>query len=241
MTGGAPATSFDGTPHGQPRLSRTARRKKPRVRSTSCTATSTSSSAASWPCCERWFSAPRTTASASPPTPATRPNSPPVHGAGVRRLLQRRAAGRRRGRRPVRDARTGQAGEVRRRPVRDRRAGAGRADLAGEHAAGQAGCRTRHDRLQGAGGAAAAGVVRPVVRRRSHGKQLVAAAARLLVELVGAEMGLLDQELAKLAAYVGERQAHRRRRRGRSSSATAGPRTPGRSSTSSAPARPARR
>jgi DNA polymerase-3 subunit delta len=37
-----------------------------------------------------------------------------------------------------------------------------------------------------------------------YDKQLVAAAARLLVDLVGAEMGLLDQELAKLAAYVGE-------------------------------------
>ncbi len=37
-----------------------------------------------------------------------------------------------------------------------------------------------------------------------HGKQLVAAAARLLVDLVGSEMGLLDQELAKLAAYVGD-------------------------------------
>jgi DNA polymerase-3 subunit delta len=36
------------------------------------------------------------------------------------------------------------------------------------------------------------------------GKQLVAAAARLLVDLVGAEMGLLDQELAKLAVYVGD-------------------------------------
>ena len=38
----------------------------------------------------------------------------------------------------------------------------------------------------------------------SHGKQLVVTAARLLVDLVGAEMGLLDQELAKLAAYVGD-------------------------------------
>jgi DNA polymerase III subunit delta len=36
-----------------------------------------------------------------------------------------------------------------------------------------------------------------------HGKQLPAPAARLLVELVGEEMGQLDQELAKLAAYVG--------------------------------------
>ena len=38
----------------------------------------------------------------------------------------------------------------------------------------------------------------------SYGKQLIVAAARLLVDLVGAEMGLLDQELAKLASYVGE-------------------------------------
>jgi DNA polymerase-3 subunit delta len=38
----------------------------------------------------------------------------------------------------------------------------------------------------------------------AHGKQLTAEAARLLVDLVGAEMGQLDQELAKLAVYVGE-------------------------------------
>ncbi|OAI50688.1 hypothetical protein AYO44_17565 [Planctomycetaceae bacterium SCGC AG-212-F19] len=37
-----------------------------------------------------------------------------------------------------------------------------------------------------------------------HGKQLSMAAAQMLVDLVGAEMGLLDQELAKLAVYVGE-------------------------------------
>jgi DNA polymerase-3 subunit delta len=36
-----------------------------------------------------------------------------------------------------------------------------------------------------------------------HGKQLAAAAARLLVDLVGPEMGLLDQELGKLAVYAG--------------------------------------
>jgi DNA polymerase-3 subunit delta len=36
-----------------------------------------------------------------------------------------------------------------------------------------------------------------------HGKTLPTPAARLLVDLVGAEMGLLDQELAKLAAAVG--------------------------------------
>jgi DNA polymerase-3 subunit delta len=36
-----------------------------------------------------------------------------------------------------------------------------------------------------------------------HGKQLVLPAARLLVELVGNEMGLLDQEINKLAVYVG--------------------------------------
>jgi DNA polymerase-3 subunit delta len=37
-----------------------------------------------------------------------------------------------------------------------------------------------------------------------HGKQLAAPAAQLLVELIGPEMGLLAQELAKLSAYVGE-------------------------------------
>lgn len=37
-----------------------------------------------------------------------------------------------------------------------------------------------------------------------HGKQLGQEAARLLVDLVGADMGQLDQELNKLALYVGE-------------------------------------
>jgi len=37
-------------------------------------------------------------------------------------------------------------------------------------------------------------------------KQLPPAAAELLVELVGPEMGLLDQELLKLAIYVGDRK-----------------------------------
>jgi DNA polymerase III subunit delta len=36
-----------------------------------------------------------------------------------------------------------------------------------------------------------------------HGKPLSAPAARLLVDLVGADMGLLDQEMAKLAIYAG--------------------------------------
>jgi DNA polymerase III subunit delta len=39
-----------------------------------------------------------------------------------------------------------------------------------------------------------------------HTKQLSAPAAALLVELVGPEMGLLDQELTKLAIYVGARK-----------------------------------
>ena len=39
--------------------------------------------------------------------------------------------------------------------------------------------------------------------RSSHGKQMSTAAARLLVDLIGEEMGLLDQELAKLAVYAG--------------------------------------
>jgi DNA polymerase III subunit delta len=38
---------------------------------------------------------------------------------------------------------------------------------------------------------------------RHHGKQLAPAAARLLVDLVGNDMGQLDQELAKLAVYAG--------------------------------------
>src|SRR5262249_44143061 len=37
-----------------------------------------------------------------------------------------------------------------------------------------------------------------------HGKTITPATAGLLVDLVGAEMGLLDQELAKLAVYVGD-------------------------------------
>jgi len=36
-----------------------------------------------------------------------------------------------------------------------------------------------------------------------HGKPLSVAAARMLVDLVGTDMGLLDQEMAKLAIYVG--------------------------------------
>jgi DNA polymerase-3 subunit delta len=38
-----------------------------------------------------------------------------------------------------------------------------------------------------------------------HGKKIDADAASWLIELVGPEMGLLDQELAKLAAYVGDK------------------------------------
>ena len=41
--------------------------------------------------------------------------------------------------------------------------------------------------------------------RAGHGKQLPAEAAELLVELVGPSMGLIDQELAKLAVAVGEK------------------------------------
>jgi DNA polymerase-3 subunit delta len=41
--------------------------------------------------------------------------------------------------------------------------------------------------------------------RSQQGKQLAGPAAELLVELVGPELGLLDQELLKLAVYVGAR------------------------------------
>jgi DNA polymerase III subunit delta len=40
--------------------------------------------------------------------------------------------------------------------------------------------------------------------QQAYGKTLAAPAAQLLVDLVGPEMGLLDQELAKLAIYVGK-------------------------------------
>lgn len=40
--------------------------------------------------------------------------------------------------------------------------------------------------------------------RSRHGKQLSAPAARHLVDLVGTEMGVLDQEIAKLAIYAGD-------------------------------------
>ncbi len=39
----------------------------------------------------------------------------------------------------------------------------------------------------------------------AYGKQLPAAAAQLLVDLAGADMGQLDQELQKLAVYVGDK------------------------------------
>lgn len=39
-----------------------------------------------------------------------------------------------------------------------------------------------------------------------HDKQLAVPASQLLLELIGPEMGLLDQELAKLATYAGDRK-----------------------------------
>ena len=42
--------------------------------------------------------------------------------------------------------------------------------------------------------------------RSRHGKELAGPAASLLVDLVGQEMGVLDQELEKLAVFVGQRQ-----------------------------------
>lgn len=43
--------------------------------------------------------------------------------------------------------------------------------------------------------------------QKGHGKKLPANAANLLVELVGAQMGLLDSELEKLATYAGDKPA----------------------------------
>lgn len=42
-------------------------------------------------------------------------------------------------------------------------------------------------------------------QKRYH-KQIVPAAAQLLVDLIGAELGLLDQELNKLSIYIGDRK-----------------------------------
>jgi DNA polymerase-3 subunit delta len=41
--------------------------------------------------------------------------------------------------------------------------------------------------------------------KATYGKQLSRESAQLMIDLAGAEIGLLDQELAKLAAYVGDR------------------------------------
>lgn len=41
---------------------------------------------------------------------------------------------------------------------------------------------------------------------QQHGKQLAGPAAELLMDLAGADMGLLDQEILKLAIYVGARK-----------------------------------
>ncbi len=40
--------------------------------------------------------------------------------------------------------------------------------------------------------------------RAQHGKELPLTAARLLVDLIGPDMGLLDQEILKLAIYIGD-------------------------------------
>ena len=43
--------------------------------------------------------------------------------------------------------------------------------------------------------------------RTRHGKKIDRSAAQLIVDLAGTELGLIDQELAKLAAYVGQAPA----------------------------------
>jgi DNA polymerase-3 subunit delta len=43
--------------------------------------------------------------------------------------------------------------------------------------------------------------------RNRHGKKIDRQAAQLLIDLAGTELGLIDQELAKLAAYVGDAAA----------------------------------
>jgi DNA polymerase-3 subunit delta len=55
-------------------------------------------------------------------------------------------------------------------------------------------------------GAALLGWITKACKSR-HGKKIDRQAAQLLVDLAGAELGLIDQELAKLAAYVGDAPA----------------------------------
>lgn len=52
-------------------------------------------------------------------------------------------------------------------------------------------------------GAALVGWIGKACRSR-HGKKIDRAAAQLIIDLAGTELGLIDQELAKLAAYVGD-------------------------------------
>src|SRR6266567_3018436 len=42
--------------------------------------------------------------------------------------------------------------------------------------------------------------------RSRHGKKIDRDAAQLIIDLAGTELGLIDQELAKLAAFVGQAQ-----------------------------------
>jgi DNA polymerase-3 subunit delta len=51
----------------------------------------------------------------------------------------------------------------------------------------------------------AAGLVSWIIKscKNRHGKKIDRAAAQLIVDLAGTELGLIDQELAKLAAFVG--------------------------------------
>jgi DNA polymerase-3 subunit delta len=55
-------------------------------------------------------------------------------------------------------------------------------------------------------GAALSGWIQDTARR-AYGKSITRDAARLLPELAGSAVGLLEQELAKLASYVGERES----------------------------------
>ena len=86
-------------------------------------------------------------------------------------------------------------------PSAPRHLGFGRKDLDLLHAAGQLHPSRCHARLQVSPGLQAARMVCPLGPLLSR-QAMSTAAARLLVDLIGPEMGLLDQA-AKLAAYVG--------------------------------------
>ena len=106
--------------------------------------------------------------------------------------------------RPVRDSESPVPGAIRGSPGGQRGAGPGREALALDDPPGQADRRERDDSLQRAEASPVAEMVRELVpgpARQTTGARM---RPRCLWSWSAHEMGLLDQDLAKLAVYVGE-------------------------------------